>query len=118
MRLINATLPKDSYFDHALAVYEYAEQRFDDCVTAMAILNDLVEEGIDPQMLETARAEYQSLSEALGHVTKTLLDAPCVRPANMRRKLAHAIKANADASDLASIIDDLSAMELWFMRPQ
>lgn len=108
-RLISATLPPDTHFEDAWRVYEHALVKMLDLYDAMSILKALP--NLKPELFEQAETEYQAASDALGGAIKALLNAPCIRPCNMRRKLQLAISEDAGARDVVSILDDLEALQ-------
>jgi hypothetical protein len=109
--LINAALPPDKAFDDAWRAYEYARGDFEDSHAAITILRNLDE--LDPAALARCESDYESSSEAYSSTIIMALRTNCVRPENMRRKLQLAISENADATDVASIVSDLEALEEW-----
>ena len=109
--LIPLTLPPDTHFDHAWRVYEYSLGQSSDAHNSMIILRDLPD--LAPGIMEKAEAEYHVTMEALSFAIQTLLRINCLWPENIRRKLELAIEENANASDIASIIMDLKALEKW-----
>jgi hypothetical protein len=114
--LLSVYLPRDEHFKEAWQVYERALGRFNDNHRAIVVLRSLSASGLPQATLALAEAEYDSNGKALGGAVQAVLDCPCVRPENMQRKIMLAITENADARDLASLYDDLGAMQFWLLR--
>jgi hypothetical protein len=109
--LINRTLPADTEFDDAWQVYDHALGQFMDSDGAMKIVRSLVD--LNPAAMAKCEAEYDQASMFLSNAISSVLSAPCIRPENMRRKLALSIAEGANASQVVSLIADLDALDVW-----
>ncbi|MGL4639379.1 MAG: hypothetical protein ACRCVX_06610 [Shewanella sp.] len=109
--LIRIALPADNHFNDAWLLCQRVLRSYNDAHEVVTILRDLPD--LDPDVLRKAESDYQTYGNAVGGLVMALLNTPCVRPDNMRRKLALAIEENADASDVASLIGDLEVLEGW-----
>jgi hypothetical protein len=109
--LINRTLPADTEFVDAWQVYDHALGHFIDSEAAIRVIRSL--DALEPGALAKCEAEYDQASMFLSNAISAILRAPCIRPQNMRRKLALAMAEGANASQVVSLMADLDALDVW-----